>query len=262
MLRSIQEDDRIKGIKTKHFHFKYHAYTDDIVFFVQNPEENLPRIIDKINKFGQLAGLYINKKKSKILTKKVRKETHTEIEKLTGCEVVNKVKYLGIDISNKNIDLYNNNYEKTWKKIREDMIRWNNQKLSLIGRIAVIKMNVLPRMSYLFQTIPIVKKKENFDKWRKDITNFVWSGRKPRIKYKILVDAKERGGLQLPDLQLYHETCCLVWVREQILLRNKKLLALEGFNKSFGLHAYMLYDKVKADLIFKHHFIRNTLLQT
>lgn len=112
------------------------------------------------------------------------------MEKKTRCEVVHKVKYLGIDLSNKNIDLFKNNYEKTWRKIKEDLLKWNNQNLSVLGSIATVKMNVLPRMLYLFQTIPIIKKKEHFNKWRRDITNFIWAGRKPRVKCKILTDAK------------------------------------------------------------------------
>lgn len=74
LLNSIQKDENIKGIKIKNHHFKYRAYADDIVFFVQDPEENLQKMINKIEEFGQLAGLYINKKKSKILLKNVKKE--------------------------------------------------------------------------------------------------------------------------------------------------------------------------------------------
>lgn len=40
------------------------------------------------------------------------------------------------------------------------------------------------------------------------------------------------------------------------------MLALEGFNKSFRWHAYMTYDKSKADALFNHHFIRRSLLQS
>lgn len=46
-----------------------------------------------------------------------------------------------------------------------------------------------------------------------------------------------------------------------MLLDKKKLLVLEGFNKKFGWHAYMIYDKVKADRLFNHHYIKNNLLQ-
>lgn len=129
------------------------------------------------------------------MLKNTRKELKKKTEELTSCEVVNKVKYLGIDITNKNIDLFKNNFEKTWEKIKEDMINWNKQNLSLLGRIASVKMNVLPRMLYLFQMIPIIKKKDNLKKWKRDISDFVWAGKKPRVKYKILIDSKGRGGL-------------------------------------------------------------------
>lgn len=261
LLKKISNDKDIEGIKIKNYQFKYRAFADDIVFFVQDPERNFPKLFTKIEEFGQYGGFYINKSKSKILLKNTKKATKEEIEKITGCDVVNKVKYLGIDLTNKNLDIFKNNYERIWKRIKEDMMKWNSQNLSLFGRIAAVKMNVLPRMLYLFQTVPIIKKKEHFNKWKRDITTFIWAGKKARIKYKILIDSKERGGLQLPDLQLYYDACCLLWSRDWILLNKKKMLALEGFNKSFGWHAYLMYDKVKADAIFNHHFIRRSILQ-
>lgn len=39
------------------------------------------------------------------------------------------------------------------------------------------------------------------------------------------------------------------------------MLNLEGFNKTFGWHAYLMYKKDNADTLFKHHFIRGNLLQ-
>lgn len=71
------------------------------------------------------------------------------------------------------------------------MVKWNKQNLSLIGHIATIKINVPPWMLYLFQMIPIIKKKDHFNRWKGDITDFIWAGRRARIKYKTLIDAKE-----------------------------------------------------------------------
>lgn len=102
--------------------------------------------------------------------------------------------------------------------------------------------------------------KDHFNRWRRDVTNFIWAGRKPGIKYKILIDVRECGGFQLPDLKIYYQVCCLL-LQEWILLSKKKMLVLEGFNKTFGCHSYLMYGKVKADTSFKHHYIRNTLLQ-
>lgn len=58
-----------------------------------------------------------------------------------------------------------------------------------MGRIAVIKMNILPKM-FLFQTIPVVISDDPFKSWQRDISNYIWQGKKARIKCKILLDAK------------------------------------------------------------------------
>lgn len=91
-----------------------------------------------------------------------------------------------------------------------------------MGRISTVKMNVLPRILYLFQTLPIIQKKSYFVQWKKELTDFIWARKMPRIKFKILSDAKERGGLNLPDLELYHDASALTWIQEWILLQNKK----------------------------------------
>lgn len=134
LLKNVQKDEDIKGIKTKNYQFKYRAFADDIVFFVLDPEKNFLKLFRKIEEFGQYAGFYINKNKLKILLKNIQKGAKDVIEKMTGCDVVHKVKYLGIDFTNKNLDLFKNNYEKNWKKIKEDMIKWNSQKPIIIWK--------------------------------------------------------------------------------------------------------------------------------
>lgn len=158
-------------------------------------------------------------------SKNIRREEQWEIQGISRCEIVQKVKYMGVDLTNKNIDLLKNNYEKLGKKINEDLLKWNQLNLSLLGRIATIKMNILPRMLFLFQTIPIIMKRQYFLYWKKAITNFIWAGEKTRIKYKILCDARERGGFQLPNLELYYDACCLVWLKEWITLEDKKIIS-------------------------------------
>lgn len=167
------------------------------MFITEDPLESLPILIKEISEFGDLAGFYLNKSKSKILCKNVGKTKEEKISEITGCEVAKKVKYLGIEITSKNIDLFKNNYEKLWPKIKQDLLKWNKLNLSLLGRIAVLKMNVLPRISFLFQMIPVVKGNKHFDRWQKDLNEFVWAGRKPRVKWKVMCDAVERGGQRL-----------------------------------------------------------------
>lgn len=49
-----------------------------------------------------------------------------------------------------------------------------------------------------------------FKQWLKDMSKFVWRGKKLRIKCKLLQGGKGRKGLGLPDLKLYFAVYCLV----------------------------------------------------
>lgn len=59
-----------------------------------------------------------------------------------------------------------------------------------------------------------------------------------QVKYKALQYAKEKGALVLPYLKLYLKlyfaACCLVWMKEWVLLRNRRLLDLEDHDLRFG----------------------------
>lgn len=73
LLRDIQEDDELRGIKLKGHHYKYRAFADDVLFFMEEPQISVPKLIEKISEFGNLAGFYINKQKSKLLCKNMTK---------------------------------------------------------------------------------------------------------------------------------------------------------------------------------------------
>lgn len=84
LLVQVREDPEILGLRCKGFVFKYRAFADDIMFITENPTKTLPILIGKIKKFGDLAGFYLNKTKSKIMCKNVDKNQQKIIEELTN----------------------------------------------------------------------------------------------------------------------------------------------------------------------------------
>lgn len=101
---------------------------------------------------------------------------------------------------------------------------------------------------YLLQNIPIIKN-TNLEIRQRKIMKFIWAGKRARVKLKIMCDAYGRGGLQVPNLKLYHEAVCLSLLSKWISLQDEKLLNLEGFNKKQGWHAYLYYDKAKRKIL-------------
>uniref|UniRef100_A0A803TFM9 Reverse transcriptase zinc-binding domain-containing protein n=1 Tax=Anolis carolinensis TaxID=28377 RepID=A0A803TFM9_ANOCA len=71
-----------------------------------------------------------------------------------------------------------------------------------------------------------------------------------------------RGGFALPDLKVYYEACNLIWIRDWIQLKNKKILNLEGFDLCLGWHAYLWKERVPKEKNFGNNFFRSALIKT
>lgn len=109
LLIKVREVKEIPGLRYRGWEYKTRAFVNDLVFILEDPLETLTKIVQVINAFGNLAGFYLNQSKSKILLKNMTSKRVEEIKKLTKCEIISKVKYLGITLSSKNTDLFKNN---------------------------------------------------------------------------------------------------------------------------------------------------------
>ena len=70
--------------------------------------------------------------------------------------------------------------------------------------VETIRINVLPRLLYLFQMLPIEVPKSTFDTLDKLISQFIWQRKRPRIRLKTQQLSKPDGGLKLPNLRHYY----------------------------------------------------------
>ena len=65
------------------------------------------------------------------------------------------IMYLGINLSKEVKDVYSENCTTLRKEIKEDTHKWKHIPCSWIGRINMIKMSILPKAFYRFNTILI-----------------------------------------------------------------------------------------------------------
>ena len=65
----------------------------------------------------------------------------------------NGVRYLGTIVDSNLKNLYTLDCPTLHSEIVVDLQKWINLPITLIGRINCVKMNILPRLQYLFQSL-------------------------------------------------------------------------------------------------------------
>uniref|UniRef100_A0A803SP10 Reverse transcriptase domain-containing protein n=1 Tax=Anolis carolinensis TaxID=28377 RepID=A0A803SP10_ANOCA len=194
LIKNIRNDHQLKGASIRKHKYKIRAFADDLICIIEDPIKTMNIWIDKFKEFEKVSGLKINLDKTVILTKNMTNTRQNELMESTGIQVRKKIKYLGIILTAKNSQLLENNYDTKWKEIKKDLEKWRHLNLSLVGRVAAVKMTILPKMIFFFQNIPIIRNSLRFQKWNKDLSKFIWRGKKPRIKRIYLMDEKKGGG--------------------------------------------------------------------
>ena len=65
-------------------------------------------------------------------------------------------------------------------------------------------MNVLPRLTHIISSIPLVFPLTWFQEIKSLFISFLWHNKKPRIAYRKLIIPRDKGGLGAPDLYQYY----------------------------------------------------------
>uniref|UniRef100_A0A3Q3G6H4 Reverse transcriptase domain-containing protein n=1 Tax=Kryptolebias marmoratus TaxID=37003 RepID=A0A3Q3G6H4_KRYMA len=122
------------------------TYADDVLLYLAEPKSTIPHLKELISQYGFYSGYKINIEKTEAM------DVNGTISDITKVQSGFKwpksgIKYLGIYIPPSLCDLYEANYSKLLRAIKNDLGRWDTLPISLIGRVESIHMNVLPRLS-------------------------------------------------------------------------------------------------------------------
>lgn len=132
------------------------------------------------------------------------------------------ITYLGIKLCTRLTELYAKNFLPTLQKIQGDLNNWHKGPFSWFGRAAILKMNILPRLLYLLQAIPIKLPPSFFASYKRMCRNLLWSSHPPRLSWDKLTLPKRKGGIGLPDLRTYYRAWKLMRIVDWHVHKNIK----------------------------------------
>lgn len=184
----------IKGIFIGKREHKIGLFADDVILYLRDLNTSLPKLLEVIAEFHECSGYKLNIAKTQMIhfnyvpSKEIKEGFNINWK-------TKKIKYLGVFITRSPASLYTSNYLPITDDIRKDLKRWSTYLLDFISRIKVIKMNIMPRLLYIFQALPVEIPSQQFEAWDKMLSRFIWGGKKARICFSTLQLPKDKGGM-------------------------------------------------------------------
>lgn len=205
----IRQNKKIKGIIIGGKEIKILQYADDTSGLLAD-ETSGREFLKTVQIFGAYSGLILNKDKTEAAWLGAEKNNKSCPFGISWPK--EPLRVLGVFVSydiNKNEDL---NFNARLKKCRNILNQWKARNLTLFGKAQVIKTFIISQFLY---TTSAIHMPEKFIKELEDLMfDFIWSGRKPKLKRSLIKQTLLNGGLGVPDIKHMIMTNRINWLKD------------------------------------------------
>ena len=212
---AIRKDTAIKGLSVGSTECKLSQFADDTTLILDGSQKSLQRSLYMLERFGEISGLRVNCEKTEVLwigSLKGSNQILCPDKNLTWAN--GKVKALGVWFCVNQEESLKKNYEEKVRNVGKVLNNWQNRRLTLIGKIAVVKALAASQMVYVMSSMSSCLKslKETNDL----IFKFLWDNKGDKIKRTEMIADYQDGGLKMLDIMEFNKALKITWILKYI----------------------------------------------
>lgn len=177
-------------------------FADDTDIFLTPSVGGVKLVVEALEQFGKVSGCRPNISKTHCVPLGKTRYNTTLLDELKALYgesfVVNEFTALGVHFSNSSTinEITLKNYESKIEKATAWVNRWSKRYLTLYGKITIVKSLIYSQFSYLIIPLPRPDA-QVFKRINTLVFNFVWGGKRDKIKRDIVKRPINGGGLDL-----------------------------------------------------------------
>ena len=220
LAKAIRKNADIKGLMVKDTEIKLSQYADDTTLILDGSEKSLSEVLRVLESFEKVSGLRLNSKKTEALW---IGSCAGKSEKLYSEKDFNwqntKVKVLGVWLSTHQEITTKLNFSEKIEKMRNCLGSWSVRRLSLIGKITVLKSLIASQVIHLLSPLQV---NSQIIKQMNDLFfEFLWNSKGDKIKRNVITQDYGNGGLRMIDIASFNKALKSVWIRKYLDESNK-----------------------------------------
>lgn len=226
----IRENAKIKGITVKEIIHKLIQFADDLNLLLEYDVESLEELARTFDLFEESTGFKINYNKTSVYRIGSLKNSNAKLYTTKELNWTNEpVRVLGVMVGCDQKGCTQINFEQIMSKVQNTCKLWENQNLSLMGKVLVVNTLIGSLFVHKLSTIRKLSKQQ-IDTVNRIINEFIWGkGKRAKMKISMLQNAKEFGGLKLLDI-----------ARKDIAFKAQWVANYKRFSKIRSLADYFL----------------------
>ena len=204
LAEKIRKNETIKGITVSENEIKVSQYADDTTLILDGLKESLICALQVLENFSLVSGLKLNNGKTEALWIGACKDRGDKLYLGKNLKwIKQKGKALGVWFSTNPEQVLEANYADKLAKVSNSLGCWELRRLSLFGKIIVLKSLKVSQLVYILSPLPTNQRV--LEEINTLFFNFLWNGKGDKIKRNTMISDYSESGLRMIDLISFHK---------------------------------------------------------